>query len=128
MRNRSFDGKKIEFVERERKHNIAILITEEIIITQIANEVSSYLLKKAAFNQEQVKAVIQSLYRRCTIVQFNLNIFESASNLRSRYNFSFWASLIIACALAARASVLYSEDMQDELVVGGQLEIVNPFK
>ncbi len=89
MRNRSFDGKKIEFVERERKHNIAILITEEIIITQIANEVSSYLLKKAAFNQEQVKAVIQSLYRRCTIVQFNLNIFESASNLRSRYNFSF---------------------------------------
>jgi predicted nucleic acid-binding protein len=89
MRNRSFDDKKIEFVARERKHNIAILITEEIISTQIADEVSSYFLKKAAFNQEQVKAVIQPLYRRCTMVEFSLNIFESASNLRSRYNFSF---------------------------------------
>ncbi len=129
MRNRSFDDKKIEFVERERKHNIAILITEEIIIsTQIADEVSSYFLKKAAFNQEQVKAVIQPLYRRCTMVEFSLNIFESASNLRSRYNFSFWASLIIACALAAGASVLYFEDMQDGLVVGGQLESMNPLK
>ncbi|MBD2518724.1 PIN domain-containing protein [Nostoc sp. FACHB-973] len=85
------------------------------------------LLKKAAFNEEQVKTVIQSLYRRCTVVEFNLTIFEAASNLRSRYNFSFWDSLIIACALAGGASILYSEDMQDGLLVDNQLEIVNPF-
>ena len=38
------------------------------------------------------------------------------------------ATPIISCALSARASILYSEDMQDGLVVAGQLEIVNPFK
>ncbi|MCP6759534.1 MAG: hypothetical protein NHB32_12375 [Fischerella sp. CENA71] len=58
----------------------------------------------------------------------NLNIFESASDIRSRYNFSFWDGLIVACALGAGASILYSEDMQDRLVVAGQLEIVNLFK
>ncbi|MEH2355718.1 hypothetical protein [Nostoc sp.] len=42
--------------------------------------------------------MIQSLYRRCTVVEFNLTIFESASDIRSRYNFSFWDSLIISCA------------------------------
>jgi predicted nucleic acid-binding protein len=36
--------------------------------------------------------------------------------------------LIVACALSAKATILYSEDMQDGLVLPGQLEIVNPFK
>ncbi|MBD2448292.1 PIN domain-containing protein [Nostoc sp. FACHB-152] len=128
---RLFDDQKIEVAERERKRNLAISITDAegiIISTQVINEISSNLLKKAAFNEEQVKAVIQSLYRRCTVVEFNLSIFESASNLRSRFNFSFWDSLIVACALAAGASILYSEDMQDGLVVDSQLQIVNPFK
>ncbi|WP_292732449.1 PIN domain-containing protein [Nostoc sp. JL31] len=110
---------------------IAIAITEAegiIISTQVVNEVAANLLKKAAFNEGQIKAVIQSLYRRCTVVEFNLTIFESASDIRSRYNFSFWDSLIISCALSARASILYSENMQDGLVVADQLEIVNPFK
>ncbi|MFN6517219.1 MAG: PIN domain-containing protein [Nostoc sp. CreGUA01] len=128
---RLFDDQKIEVAERERKRNIAISITDTegiIISTQVVNEISNNLLKKAAFNEEQVKAVIQSLYRRCTVVEFNLTIFESASNLRSRFNFSFWDSLIVACALAAGTSILYSEDMQDGLVVDSQLQIVNPFK
>ncbi|MCC5603007.1 PIN domain-containing protein [Nostoc favosum] len=128
---RLFDDKKIEVAERDRKRNIAISITSNegiIISTQVVNEVCANLLKKAAFNEEQIKAVIQSLYRRCTVVEFNLNIFESASDIRSRYNFSFWDGLIVACALSARASILYSEDMQDGLIVAGQLEIVNPFK
>ncbi|MEH2314548.1 MAG: PIN domain-containing protein [Nostoc sp.] len=128
---RLFDDKKIEVAERERKRNIAITITNAegiIISTQVVNEVSSNLLKKAAFNEEQVKAVIQSLYHHCTVVEFNLTIFESASNLRSRFNFSFWDSLIVACALAAGASILYSEDMQDGLIIDSQLQIVNPFK
>ncbi|MEH2086233.1 PIN domain-containing protein [Nostoc sp.] len=128
---RLFDDNKMEVAERIRKRNIAIAITEAegiIISTQVVNEVAANLLKKAAFNEAQIKAVIQSLYRRCIVVEFNLTIFESASDIRSRYNFSFWDSLIISCALSARASILYSEDMQDGLVVADQLEIVNPFK
>ncbi len=128
---RLFYHPKMEAAEREIKRNIAISLTEAegiIISTQVVNEVSANLLKKAAFNEEQIQAVIQSLYRRCTVVGFNLTIFESASDIRSRYSFSFWDSLIIACAMSAGASVLYSEDMQDGLIVAGKLEIVNPFK
>ena len=76
---RLFDDQKMEVAERERKQNIAISITEAegiIISTQVVNEVCANLLKKAAFHEEQILAVIQSLYRRCTIVEFNLNIFE----------------------------------------------------
>ncbi|MEH1989681.1 MULTISPECIES: PIN domain-containing protein [unclassified Nostoc] len=95
---RLFDDNKMEVAERTRKRNIAIAITEAegiIISTQVVNEVAANLLKKAVFNEEQIKVVIQSLYRRCTVVESNLTIFESASDIRSRYNFSFWDSLII---------------------------------
>jgi predicted nucleic acid-binding protein len=128
---RLFDDQKLEVAERERKRNIAISITshpEIIISTQVVNEVAANLIKKAAFNEDKIKAVIQSLYSRCTVVDFNLTIFESASDIRSRYNFSFWDSLIVACALGVGANILYSEDMQNGLIVAGQLKIVNPFQ
>jgi len=128
---RLFNDTKLEIAERERKRNIAISITSSrgiIISTQVVNEISANLLKKAAFNEEQIKAVIQSLYHRCTVIEFDLRILESASDIRGRYNFSYWDSLIVACALSTKAGILYSEDMQDGLVVVSQLEIVNPFQ
>jgi len=50
-----------------------------------------------------------------------------ASDLRSRYSFSFWDGLILASALFADAEILYSEDMQNGLTVENKLKIVNPF-
>ena len=61
----------MDVAERTRKPDIAIAITQAegiIISTQVVNEVAANLRKKAAFNEKQIKAVIQSLYRRCTVV------------------------------------------------------------
>jgi len=43
-----------------------------------------------------------------------------------RYGFSFWDGLIVASAIGANATLLYSEDMQDGLLVEQQLRIINP--
>jgi predicted nucleic acid-binding protein len=51
-----------------------------------------------------------------------------ASELRTGYSFSFWDSLIVGTALSAGANTLYSEDMQDGLIVANQLTLINPFK
>ena len=51
-----------------------------------------------------------------------------ASALREQYTFSFWDSTIVSSALHAGASVLYSEDMQDGLVVENRMRIINPFE
>jgi predicted nucleic acid-binding protein len=128
---RLFDDQRIEATERERKRKIAILITEKshlIISTQVINEISVNLIKKAKFDETEIKVVIQSLYNRCQVIEFDLAILKSASNLRTQYNLSFWDSLIVASALATGATFLYSEDMQDGLTVDGQLNIINPFK
>jgi predicted nucleic acid-binding protein len=64
---------------------------------------------------------------RTLVVELDKHILTSASDLRDRYNFSYWDSLIVSSALAAKADVLYSEDMHHGLIVGSQLEIINPF-
>lgn len=128
---RLFDDKRIELNERERKRKIATEITQKsnlVISTQVINELSVNLLKKACFKEEEIKQIIQSLYNRCQVISFDLILLKSASNVRSQYQFSFWDSLIIASALSVKAKVIYSEDMQDGLIIMNKLTLINPFK
>ncbi len=62
------------------------------------------------------------------MVSLDLLVVKNASRLGQQYSFSFWDSLIIASALEAGVTLLYSEDMQDGILVAGTLEIINPFK
>jgi predicted nucleic acid-binding protein len=50
-----------------------------------------------------------------------------ASQVRQQYLLSFWDSIIVASALTAGVSVLYSEDMQHGLMIEEQLQVRNPF-
>ncbi|CAD5986375.1 hypothetical protein PCC7821_05116 (plasmid) [Planktothrix rubescens NIVA-CYA 18] len=55
---RLFDDQRIEAQERERKQNIAISITNQsnlMISTQVINEISVNLIKKAKFDENQLK-------------------------------------------------------------------------
>lgn len=52
---------------------------------------------------------------------------EAALKIAGRDGFSFYDCLIIASALEAGCSLLYSEDMQSGRVVDGRLTIENPF-
>jgi predicted nucleic acid-binding protein len=61
------------------------------------------------------------------VVEINSNILINSSHLRSQYMFSFWDSLIVASALFADANILYSEDMQNGLIILDKLQIINPF-
>ena len=54
------------------------------------------------------------------------SLYRSGLNIQVRYGFSFYDSLIVAAALEAGCSTLYSEDMQDGQQIEG-LTIRNPF-
>ncbi len=97
-----------------------------IISTQVINELCANLLKKGKLDETQITSLVRSLYKRYGIVDLTQSTFLSASKLRQSYNFSYWDSLIVATALHANATTLYSQDMQAGLVVEGTLKIVNP--
>lgn len=96
--------------------------------TQVVNEISVNLLRKFQADEPDIRKLIRSLYRKYLIVEYNRVILLHASDLRSAYHISYWDSLIIASALAVGATILYTEDMHDGLIVDKQLTIVNPLK
>jgi predicted nucleic acid-binding protein len=100
--------------------------TQPIISVQVINELCVNLVKKAGFTEDQISRLIEALYEKYPIIETDESILLDASQLRQEYALSFWDSMVIACALAADAQVLYSEDMQNRLVIRKTLEIKNP--
>jgi predicted nucleic acid-binding protein len=113
-----------------RKQAIAATLIDSpgvIISTQVINEVSVNLIKKSAFTETQIQSLIDSFYQGSQVIEFDRALLRLASDLRTRYSISYWDSLIIASALTSGTSTIYTEDMQNGLVVNQQLQIINPF-
>ncbi len=50
-----------------------------------------------------------------------------AMDIKDKYGFSYWDSLVIVAALENGCKILYSEDMQHQQLIEDVLQIVNPF-
>ncbi|MBI3250210.1 MAG: PIN domain-containing protein [Deltaproteobacteria bacterium] len=98
------------------------------VSTQVINEACVNLIKKAHFSEQQVQQLIESFYAKYVVVELSKPLLLKASVLREQHALSFWDSIIVASALFTNVTVLYSEDMQDGLVVESRLRVVNPFK
>ncbi len=109
------------------KANALLNLNTPIVSTQVINEVSRNLIRKARFSDDKIEQVINSFYNKYHVIQLSRNILLVATQLRKTYSVSFWDSVIVSAALESGVSILYSEDMQHGLVVEGRLTIVNPF-
>jgi len=121
------------FIETQdqRKSALArdVIRDNEIIVSvQVINEVCINLIKKAQFNEAKIQQLIASFFLRHHVIETGREVLLAASGLRSRYGFSFWDSMIVAGALVGNATIVYSEDMADDLLVDNRLRILNPFR
>jgi predicted nucleic acid-binding protein len=95
---------------------------------QVVQECLNTLLCKAEIplstdeTKQYLDNVLTPLYR----VPASLSLYRRALDLQSRYRYGFYDSLIIAAALDAGCTRLYSEDLQDGQRIEG-LTIKNPF-
>ena len=105
----------------------SLVVKPMTISTQVINEVSNNLLKKLNFSNNDIAHFVEDCYVKYSVIDFTKNIFIKASELREKYNFSYYDSLIVSSALLSHCSTLYSEDMHHGLVVEKQLTIINPF-
>jgi predicted nucleic acid-binding protein len=114
------------------KRKIAILLTNSInpniiISTQVITETCSVLKRKANFSDDQLLQIIEEFEEQCQVIPLTILEIKQACKLRAKYYLSFWDSLIIANALASEARILYSEDMQHNLMIEQRLTVINPF-
>jgi predicted nucleic acid-binding protein len=97
------------------------------INSQVIREICSNLKKKTPITEAQIRTLIDGWYQGCKVIHSNSSQHLLASRLRDTYSFSYWDSLIVAAALDAGCTTLYSEDMQHGQSVEGGLVIINPF-
>lgn len=98
-----------------------------IINSQIIREICSNLKKKTRIPEEQIRVLIHGWYENCKVINSNVSQHLLASSLRGSYSFSYWDSLIVAAALDAGCTTLFSEDMQHGQKIESTLTIINPF-
>lgn len=121
------------YSEDEPKKQSAVLqlldsFEDHVIISkQVTNELSNILLKKFKLGSDQVENVLLEIDNVLPIVDFDLTTQIKALKLKDRYQFQFYDALIVATALENNCTVVYSEDMQHEMLIDGNLKIINPF-
>ena len=95
---------------------------------QVVQETMNVLLRKNLLQvgDEKAKLYLHNVLAPLCKVYFSSALLSSALQVRSRYQYYFYDSLIIAAALEAGCNVLYSEALQDGQVIDG-LAIKNPF-
>ncbi len=97
-----------------------------IISPQVVQEALNVALSKLGFTPDDAHALLKrTLMPLCKLVSPAL-LYERALSVRSRYQYSFYDSLIIAAALELGCKMLYSEDLQHQQKID-RLRIVNPF-
>ncbi len=111
-----------------KKEKAKILLNPDFFIsTQVVAENINVCLRKLKLSKEKAFNHGEFLLSRFNVVTLEKSFFSVSFDLISKYQFSFWDSLIVASALESGCSILYTEDMQDGRVIENQLKIVNPF-
>lgn len=112
------------------KHELAKALiraqTNIQVSTQVANEVSINLMRKANKDNEFLFQFLRDFLAAYTVHHQTADDLLTAATLRSDYSLSYWDSLIVSSAIRGKCRVLYSEDMQHGLFVYDGLQIINP--
>ncbi len=112
----------------KRKRDIAknILSDNPKISTQVISEFINVARRQLDLSKADIVTYCADLLRDCDITQVSYGTLANASALIKRYEFQIFDSIIVASAVEANCTILYSEDMQHGLQIN-TLNIVNPF-
>ena len=97
-----------------------------IISVQVLDEFAAVAGRKLAMRIAEIKIVLSSIRALCTVKPLDVATHELGLDLAERYRYSIYDSLILAAALRAGCSTLYSEDFRHGQKIE-RLTIVNPF-
>ena len=109
-----------------------LLAADASISIQVLNEFTNVLFKKRALPLKQIRKWCYTLLDVCEVHELSVKTHSLALQLMAKYKLSFYDANIVSAAGLAGCDVLYSEDMQDGLVVRfsdkTSLSIRNPFR
>jgi predicted nucleic acid-binding protein len=97
------------------------------ISVQVLNEISNVSRRKIGMSWPETRAFLAMMRGLLPVQPLTIEIHEAGLALAERHGLSTWDAMIAASALHADCDTLWSEDMQDGIVLDSRLRIVNPF-
>ena len=98
-----------------------------VISVQVLNEFAAVASRKLGMSWPEIRDVLAQVRAVCAVEPVSVETHDRGLLVAERYGASTYDAMIVAAALCAGCKTLYSEDMQDGLVVDRQLIIRNPF-
>ena len=98
------------------------------ISVQVLNEVLANCRRKAGMSWDEAGEFLDGVREICNVISLTPDIHDIGRALGARYQLGVYDAMIVAAALAHGCSRLFSEDMQDGLVIENALTIENPFR
>jgi predicted nucleic acid-binding protein len=98
------------------------------VSVQVLYEFADVVRRKVRMPWDEVRFAIENIKALCPDpLPITLATHQEALAIAERYGYRIYDALIVASALEAKCTVLYSEDMQDGQVIDQTLTIRNPF-
>lgn len=104
-----------------------LLARRPTISVQVLNEALVNCRRKARMSWGEANAFLSGIRSLCLVEPLTLETHEIGRAVAERYTLSVYDAMIVAAALLAGCTTLYSEDMHAGLLVESQLRLVNPF-
>lgn len=114
--------------ERKRTTARDLLGRQPTVSTQVINESSHVLRRKQGLSPADLARLLEDVIAIATIVEVGMPQIRKAWDIAARYRYGHYDSLIVATALSAGCSILYTEDMQHGQSIDGRMTLIDPFQ
>jgi predicted nucleic acid-binding protein len=105
----------------------ALLAQGGTVSVQVLNEFLSVATRKARLPLSEAAEVLAAVRASCAVVPLTVGTHDRALDLLATHSLSVYDALIVAAALDAACTTLWTEDMQHGQLIDGRLRLRNPF-
>jgi predicted nucleic acid-binding protein len=98
-----------------------------VISVQVLNEFAATAARTLAMRVAEIRVILSTLRVLCAVKPLDVTTHEFGLDLAERYRYSIYDAMIVAAALRADCSTLYSEDLRHGQKIE-RLMILNPFR
>ncbi len=104
-----------------------VLQAGDMISVQVLNEFTNVARRKLKMSWDETNEVLGLIRSICRTESLTVETHDKGRIVAERYQLSVYDAMIVASALLGNCTILYSEDMQHNLLIDDQLRISNPF-
>jgi len=104
----------------------ALLASGGVVSIQVLNEFASVASRKLAMTIPEIREILSTIQGVCIVKPLDIETHMFGLEVAERYGFSIYDGMIVAAAVRAECTILYTEDLQQGQMIA-KLQIRNPF-